>query len=192
MGQDKALLTLEPGGPPLIEIVAGRVRQVVDEVVLLGNAPAGVLPGLRRIPDSFPGSGPLGGIHAALVAAQGGRVLVVACDMPFLNVHLLRYMTSLPDDAEAIVPVLDRPQPLHAIYAPTCLPHIELCLREGENRVTGWFDRVRVREIDRETIAQFDPDLLSCFNMNTPEDFERARRHLARTQRPAGAADAVS
>jgi molybdopterin-guanine dinucleotide biosynthesis protein A len=170
MGQDKALLTLEPGGPPLVEIVAGHLRQVVDDVLLVGDAPSGILPDLRRIPDSFPGSGPLGGIHAALTAASGGRVLVVACDMPFLSVELMRYMASLPDDADAIVPVQDELQPLHAIYGPSCLPHIERNLRDGGYKVTAWFDRVQVQEIDRDTMARFDPELLSCFNMNTPDD----------------------
>lgn len=184
MGRAKALLTLEPGGPALIELVAARLGEITDHLIVVGGVPLSVLPDVPRIPDAVAGQGPLGGIHAALAAANGSRVIVVACDMPFLNVNLLRYMVSLPEDADVIVPVTDRPQPLHAIYSPACLPHIEECLRDGNNRVTGWFDRVRVREIDRVTVAHYDPDLLSCFNMNTPEDLANAMQvHAERTCR---------
>ena len=91
----------------------------------------------------------------------------------------MRYMFSLPTDPDVVVPVLERPHPLHAIYSPVCLPHIERNLRGGNNKVTGWFEHVRVHEIDRATMERFDPDLLSCFNMNTPEDHAFARQMQA-------------
>ena len=183
MGQDKALLTLEPGGPAVIEIVAGRLRVVTSEIVLVGSTAPDVLPDVRRIADSFSGSGPLGGIHAALTAAGSERVLVVACDMPFLSVALLRFMASLSGTYDVLVPVLDRPHPLHAIYARSCLPHIERSLQAGGHQVTGWFDAVDVREIDRATIERYDPELLSCFNMNAPEDHAFAMQVHARRAR---------
>jgi len=185
MGQDKALLRLTPVGPMVVETVAQAVRAVTDEIMLVGmETSACVFPGLPQVADTLPGAGPLTGIHAALAASDRSHLLVVACDMPFLNPVLLRYMATLPRDYDALVPVLDRPQPLHAIYARTCLPVIEAHLREGDFKVTGWYEDANVRRIDRETMARYDPDGLSCFNMNTPEDLEFARQVVAQRQGP--------
>jgi molybdopterin-guanine dinucleotide biosynthesis protein A len=185
MGQDKALVTLAPGGPTVVEMVAEAVRAVTSEIVLVGaESPGHAFLGLPQVADVFPGTGALGGIYSALAAASCSHVLVVACDMPFLNAGLLRYMASRPRDNDVLVPVVDRPQPLHAIYARSCLPLIEQRLRSGEYKAAGWFDDADVRTIEREIIAQYDPDLHSCFNMNTPEDFAFAKEVLTQRQRP--------
>jgi molybdopterin-guanine dinucleotide biosynthesis protein A len=182
MGQDKALMTLTPRGPTIVEMVVRAVQAVTEEVVLVGTDSAGyAFPGLHRVADTFPGTGALGGIHSALASAGSPHVLVVACDMPFLNAGLLRSMASRPRDYEVLVPNLDRLHPLHAIYAQTCLPMIEQCLRAGRYKVTGWFEDARVRTIEREEMERYDPSLLSCFNLNTPEDYAFAKRMLARS-----------
>jgi molybdopterin-guanine dinucleotide biosynthesis protein A len=180
MGQDKALLTLAPDGPTVVESVARTLGAVTDEVVLVGADPSAyAFLGLPWIADAIPGAGPLAGIRAALAATERSHLLVVACDMPFLNADLLRYMATCPRDYDALVPVLDRPQPLHAIYARTSLPLIDHALRDGRYKVTGWFPQANIRALDRETIRSHDPDLRSCFNMNTPEDVAFAKQVIA-------------
>jgi molybdopterin-guanine dinucleotide biosynthesis protein A len=144
------------------------------------ESPSDAFPGVPVVADAYPGAGPLGGLASALAASRSPHVLVVACDMPFLNAGLLRHMASCPLYYDVLVPVLDRPHPLHAIYAQSCLPLIERRLRAGSFKVTGWFEDANVRTIAREEIARHDPDLLSCFNMNTPEDFAFAQGIAAR------------
>lgn len=180
MGQDKALLAIAPDGVTVVESVVRTVGMVADEIVLVGNATADyAFLGLPRIADLVPDAGPLGGIHAALTASRWPHVLVVGCDMPFLSAALLGYMGTLPRDYDVLVPVLDRPQPLHAIYARSCLPIIEQRLQVGRYQVSGWFEHANVRVIDREIVLRYDPALLSCFNMNTPEEYAFARLVLA-------------
>lgn len=185
MGTNKALLAITPDGATVVETVARALAMVAHEVVLAGAATVDyAFLGLPRLDDTVPGAGPLGGIQAVLDAASGSHVLVVGCDMPFLSVDLLRYMAAHPRDYDALVPVLGRPQPLHAIYAPSCLPLIDASLQAGRYQVTGWFAQANVREIDRETIRRHDPSLRSCFNMNTPTDVEQARQLWAGTSHP--------
>ena len=191
MGQDKALMMIAPDEPPIVQTVARKLGAVANEILLVGtNATRYSFLDLPMVPDLRPGNGPLGGIYSVLAVTGSAHVLVVACDLPFLNVSLLRYMASIPRDFDVLVPVLDRPQPLHAIYAPTCLPLIEQALLVGRYMVTGWFEEANVRTIERETIRQYDPALLSCYNMNTPEDYETARQVLA-VSRAAKAAPGV-
>ncbi len=129
----------------------------------------------RLVIDALPGSGTLGGIYTGLEAARNEWVLVVACDMPFLSEPLLRYMTGLRDGVDAVVPIIDgRPEPTHALYSRRCIPAISLRLQAGQLKASGFLDSVRVRYVDEGEARRFDPELLSFFNVNRPEDLARA------------------
>jgi molybdopterin-guanine dinucleotide biosynthesis protein A len=131
--------------------------------------------GHRVALDIYPGKGSLGGIFSGLIAAQEDWGLVVACDMPFLNLELLRYMMSLSEDTDAVVPVLEgRPEPTHALYSRDCLPHIEERLKVDDLKIAGFFDAVRVKYVLEEDIARFDSDYLSFFNINSQPDLDKA------------------
>lgn len=184
MGRTKALIRLHSDGPTAIELACAALATVANEIVLVGNAPADdyAFLGLRHVPDLVPGAGVLGGIHAAIRTAHHEHVLVVACDMPFLNTTLLRHMASLPRDWDALIPLLGQPQTAHAIYARSALPLIEASLAAHRFRATSWLAQGRVRIVPRATIAAFDPTLRSCFNMNAPADLALARQ-LAREDR---------
>ncbi len=189
MGTNKALLTLAPSGPTVIELVVCAVRQVTDDIALVGPHPDRVAyPDLPWVTDETSGAGPLAGIQAALTHARHESVLVVACDMPFLNPALLRYMISQPRDYDILVPEIDqRLQPLHAIYRRSCLPIIGRFLDRGENRVQGWFPEAKVMVIPEPIVARHDPSLRSCLNLNTPADLALARRIL--TDSPSACSD---
>lgn len=178
LGRDKAV---EPiNGQPLIQRVVERVRQVSCEtVVVVADQERGdALPldkEARIALDIYPGKGSLGGIFSGLSAAQEEWGVVVACDMPFLNLDLLRYMASRRGDVDAVVPVLEgRPEPTHSIYSKACLPHIEARLKANDLKISGFFDEVRVKYVDEAEIARFDPEYLSFFNINSPTDLDKA------------------
>lgn len=193
MGVDKAFLDL--GGQPLIEIVLGRLSRVADEIIVVTNEPEKFASlGIALVGDVYRGQGTLAGIHAGLQAARYQYSLVVACDMPFLNPNLLRFMALLAADYDLVMPRLmpekeptastaeaakrakDRNlHPLHAIYSKACLPHIEETLQGDDWRVIAFLPTVRVRYVERDEIELFDPQHLSFFNINTPADLDRAR-----------------
>jgi molybdopterin-guanine dinucleotide biosynthesis protein A len=176
MGQDKAFLPV--GGRLTIERVLNRVKPLSDDVFINTNSPEKYHQfGLRLVGDVYPDKAALGGIYSAIYAAQHPHVLVVACDMPFLNVGLLQYLMTLAPQADVIAPLIDPPQPetLHAVYSKACLTAIEARLRTNRLRIIGFFDEISVRYIEREEIAQFDPEFYSFKNINTPEDWQKAR-----------------
>ena len=178
LGRDKALVPI--GDQPLIQRVIQRVEQLSQEimVVVSDQNRADELPldqEHRVVLDRYPGTGSLGGIFSGLDAASNGWTLVVACDMPFLNLSLLLRMMALTEDADAVVPVIDgRPEPTHALYSKACLPFIEPRLISGDLKISGFYDQVRVRYLPEEDVVALDPEFLSFFNVNTPEDLERA------------------
>jgi len=84
----------------------------------------------RVVTDIYPGRGALGGIYTGLAASSSQYNLVVACDMPFLNQALLRYMMGISAGFDLVVPRLgDMVEPLHAVYSKSCLVPIERMLK---------------------------------------------------------------
>ena len=71
-------------------------------------------------------------------------------------------------------------EPFHAIYRrETCLPPIQQAIETDKWRVDSWFSQVKVELFRREDILRYDPQMLSFWNINTPEDLQKAERQLA-------------
>jgi len=196
MGQDKVWMMLD--GQPLIERVVRRLLPLAAEVLLSAGDPepyASLLQSLpvagRVVADQYSGFGPLAGIHAGLSAAHNDVALVVAADMPFVNIALLQHMIGLTEEYDGVVPhVLDPRkrigalEPLHALYRRSCLSAIERHLAANDRQAFCFFDEVRIRAVPLDEIRTFDPELLSFFNVNTPEDWQEAQRILTDAGRP--------
>lgn len=130
----------------------------------------------KTVVDLYPGKGSLGGVYTGLVYSSCFYNLVVACDMPFLNLALLRYMVDVSPGFDAVIPRIDGlKEPLHAVYTKDCLLAIERMLKEGNLKVIDLLDLVRVRYVEKEEIDRYDPEHLSFLNVNTPADLEKAR-----------------
>jgi FdhD protein len=171
MGRNKALL--EVNGERMIETAYRRMAELFDEVLLVTNTPESYdfIP-CRKIADIHPGMGPLAGIHAALTNSTAERAFVTACDMPGLNPRLIRELCSIQGGGDVVIP--ETPgglEPLHAVYAKSCLPKMEKMLLAGERRILSFFDLAQVRLVPRGRIAALDPDYASFRNINTQEDY---------------------
>lgn len=179
LGENKALIDVE--GMPLVERVNRRLHSVVDKVILVTNTPE--LFGFLNLPmvgDIYTGLGTLGGVHAGLHAIQDPYGLVVGCDMPFLNPALLRYLIESSVGYDVVMPrINDHHEPLHALYARRCLPTIERGIAAGERRVLLALAGLNIRYIPEVEIVSHDPDRLSFFNINTPEELAYARALLS-------------
>ena len=177
MGQDKAFLQV--GKKMVIERVIEQVQALTDDLFINTNTPDVFAQfNLPMVGDIHADMAALGGIYSAIHAAQHKRVLVVACDMPFLNVDLLSYLIKLSPTADVVAPLIHPPQPetMHTVYSKTCLPAIEKRLLANKLRIIGFFDDVTVRYVEQKEIAAIDPHLYSFVNMNTPHDLERVRK----------------
>lgn len=177
MGQNKALLELE--GRPLIEVVAERLRPVVDELIVVADDVERYAPyGDRCVPDVYPGVGTLGGIHAGLSAASHDLALIVACDMPFLNPAVLSWFVDTASRTNGTGPAdlvilkhEEGVEPLHAVYRKSCLPVIQATIESGERCAFAFYDEIRVRYVHPSEVAPLDPDFLSFRNINTPDQW---------------------
>ncbi len=178
LGRDKALLTID--GETLLARAVRALRAVTAEQIVIGPPERAEQSGVRAVQDEYPGVGPLGGIFTALRAAVQDRVLVVACDMPFLNPGLLEHLLNLAPARDVVLP---RPEgggeQLHAVYRRTCIEPIRRQLDRGDYKIDRFFEGVDVRYVDEEELRRYDPDLRSFRNVNTAEDWEEAQRLLS-------------
>jgi molybdopterin-guanine dinucleotide biosynthesis protein A len=179
MGQDKALIPV--AGKRLIEHVLDHVEGISDDLFITSNQPEKLRDlNYRLVSDRNPGRGALYGLETALQAARHDDVLVVACDMPFIQLKLLDHMLLLTGEADVIIPELENGyEPLLAIYRrSTCLPALRRSLHDQNPRMISFYPAVDVLAIPATIIDRLDPGRLSFFNINTPEDVQTAERRL--------------
>lgn len=178
LGRDKAFEAIDR--ETLIERAVRQLSELDELIVVTSERIASLLDACRLrariVKDVHTGQGPMGGLHAGLLAASSDYSLVVACDLPFLNQDLLRYMIGLRRGYDLVVPrVSGMPEPLHAVYSKSCLPAIERRLSEGRPMVYSLLEGIRVRFVEQEEVEKFDPRHLSFFNINSTADIEKAR-----------------
>src|SRR5262249_42968785 len=136
------------------------------------------LPGLPVHPDVIAGAGSLGGILTAVETAGGDGALCLAWDMPFVPVDLLRGLAErLARGFDAVLPESDGRrgvEPLCAAYGPACGPAIRGALARKDLRAIAFHDDVKVARLPLADVLQYgDPQVL-FFNVNSPEDLQRA------------------
>lgn len=176
MGGNKSLLLHE--NVPIIEVVYRSLSELFDEVIVVTNTPH-LYPFLpcRKVPDVYPGRGVIAGIHAGLSAGSEPIAFVAACDMPYLQGALIRYLTSLASGVDMVLPLTPGgSEPLHAVYGKGCLPVLEELLQKENQRVVSMLPRIRVREVVIEEVACFDPQFRSFVNINSPDDYLRLQQ----------------
>jgi molybdenum cofactor guanylyltransferase len=177
MGFNKALIDVD--GRPIISILIDHVCQLTNHVLISSNDDSSYrFLNFPVVPDHFAGCGPLAGLHAAMHSNDCDLYIVLACDLPNLQAHLLRRLISLAEGFDAAIPRTNNgvAHPLCAVYRRTCLPVIEQALKRGSNKFIETFldDSLAVRWIGPDEGIYESSDLA---NINTPEDLQRLRRH---------------
>ncbi|MGD0823088.1 MAG: molybdenum cofactor guanylyltransferase [Terriglobales bacterium] len=171
---DKAFLDFR--GQTLLDRALGVMGAACGRVAIVGD-PAKFAKAGSVIADIFPGCGPLGGVHAALVHSLAELNLMLAVDMPFVSSELLAFLfdvAAAEDNAGHAVVTIPRTsrglQPLCAIYRREFSAVAEQALRAGKNKIDAAFSSVRVHVIGERELAAAGFSEQSFFNVNTPED----------------------
>jgi len=175
-GQEKYFFRYQ--GRTFIERLVDTLRGLVDEIILVARDPEQChrfdhLKGVRCITDIWQGIGPIGGLHAGTLAAQGDLIFVSACDMPCIDAGVVSYLFSAIGEHQAAIPSwnADLLEPLMAVYRREAVLEY---LKTHES----YSLRPMIRSIDTlyvpvNDLRQFDPELRSFTNINKLEDLEQ-------------------
>lgn len=174
MGVNKAFI--EFGGKRLIEATVECLKALFPEVLIIANdPPLYTYLGVRVTSDLIPDAGSLGGIYTGLSAATYSTCFFVACDMPFLNAELIKLLVREAEGWDVVVPrVKGELQPLHAVYAKSCLPLMKQSIDASVLKIARFFPKAKVKIIEEPALRAVDPYLFGFMNVNTPPELEQA------------------
>lgn len=174
---------IEVQGRPIIERNLELLRELTGQVVISTNEPE-LYFHLRAplIGDVTDSSGPMSGIYSALYSTGAEEVLVTACDMPFLNNDLLRYIIE-NKGSDATVPVFNgNPEPLVAVYSRRLMPVMQRLLKSKTTSLIRMLKETEVKFITEDEVRSIDPDGRCFVNINTVEEYEKEIQEI--TQQP--------
>ena len=183
-GKDKALIRV--GGRRILDCILDIFNDFFDEIILVTNNPTPYLKwDLHIVADLFPIRSSLTGIHAGLFYASHPHAFFTACDTPFLKKERIEtILKKIDSSADAFIPEISVGlEPLCAVYAKKCLSRIEQHLAQDKLKIQRVFKNGRIKKIPEKTLRKSDPDLVSFFNINTPEDLQKAEALIARFDR---------
>ncbi len=178
MGKDKALLKL--GDKTLIQHVADILRTVFQRVVIISDHGCDYqFLNLPLYPDIYKNSGPLAGIHSALVHSKTESCFITSCDTPYITPELITHIIdSLQriDSRESLdicIPSVNgKLHPLCGVYSQRCLSTIQDCLSQRTLRVEDAIKKMNTNVIDiTDKFPASAHQLL--ININTVEEYER-------------------
>jgi molybdenum cofactor guanylyltransferase len=170
MGGSKAMVQL--AGRPLISYPVRAVIEAGLEPFVVAKAatelPPMDVPVLREEPDD---PHPLHGVIAALRAARGRPVVIVACDMPLVSAELLTWLAGMT--ATAIPLVGGILQPLLARYEPMAEPALAVAVHHGLSAQAAAL-ALGPRVIAETELAAFGTPEHLLLNVNDERDLARA------------------
>jgi molybdenum cofactor guanylyltransferase len=167
---------LKLNGKTIIESNIELLRGICERIIVSTNNPEFYFSfGALLVGDVIVGRGPMTGIFSTLTGPEVSEVFVTACDMPFINGILVKYMIDRWDTRwDAMVPIFEsKPQPLLGIYSKKLLEKMEDSIMSGIRGLREFLKKVNVLYIGEEEVRSIDREGRSFVNINTLEDFQR-------------------
>ena len=175
-GTEKALLRI--GQDRILDKIYSIFRELFDDMILVTNTPLQFTEwDLNIVTDLFDIRSSLTGIHAGLFYAANPYVFFSACDAPFLKREIVEtVLEGIDDNIDIVIPETSAGrEPLCAAYSKRCLSIAEQHLNKQKLKIQLAFRKCRIKTISEKKLREKDPELLSFFNINTPEDLKRAQ-----------------
>ena len=168
MGMDKAELVIQ--GESLLEHSVRCLKEAgAEQVLVSGEGYEG------GIPDVFPGTGPLAGVHAALVATQQD-LLVLPVDMPQMSPEILSALPSIGQET-VVAHYAGFPLPLFVKYSAQVVEFLESTLSgDGDKAVRCLFRAFNCQMLNSDNTADF-------LNVNTSDQWATFNAQVKKKQR---------
>ncbi|NNL41034.1 MAG: molybdenum cofactor guanylyltransferase [Desulfobacterales bacterium] len=176
-GQPKAFISV--GGKRIIDHLYSIFNALFEDIILVTNDPHKFLEwNIKIVADLFAVRSSITGIHAGLFYTLNPHAFFAACDTPFLKKELVEtIISSIEQGIDVVVPQTQAGfEPLCAVYSKKCLKPIEEQILQNQLTIRKLFKKRRVKKIPEKILRIQDPDLVSFFNINTPQDQEKAEK----------------
>ena len=186
-GSDKALVVL--AGKPLVLHVINRVSKAVDEVLVVVSSndqknKFETILGEKAnvIIDKDDSQTPLVGAITGFENAKAEYSLLLPCDTPLVSTQIVQFLLDMCTNRNAAIPRWPNGyiEPLQAVYhTKFALTAAKTAFAQGKMNMRSMIDNLRgVRYVSTMVLEQLEPDLLTFFNVNTPQDLKKAESIL--------------
>jgi molybdopterin-guanine dinucleotide biosynthesis protein A len=178
-GQNKALIRV--GQKRILDRLYDVFSDLFDEIILVTNDPMQFVEwDLTIVTDLFPVRSSLTGIHAGLFYMKNPFAFFSGCDTPFLKKDLIEVLLeNIDKNKDIIMPETSAGmEPLCAIYSKRCLNAAEHHIKQNKFKIQRALGNHRLKKIPETVLRSKDPELISFFNINTPEDLTRAEEMI--------------
>jgi molybdopterin-guanine dinucleotide biosynthesis protein A len=184
-GSEKALAEFQ--NQPLIAYMIKIARKLSSEIIVVVSDEVQEANLNEAVQDVRIVVDPPGDVRCALVGALTAfeytltpHVLLLPVDTPLANVELLRMIIGMRPGHGAVVPSWPSGyiEPLHSVYlAEHAYFHGLKVIEKGRYKMSDMLDALQnVLHVSTETLKQFDPELDTFVNFNTPKDLKKAER----------------
>jgi len=176
-GKNKALVRI--GGKRILDRIYEVFTILFDKIILVTNDPVQYMEwDFDIVTDIFPIRSSLTGIHTGLFYITTPYAFFVACDIPFIRKELIEILLDgVEPGIDIVIPETSKGvEPLCSVYSKRCFKPIEEHLEKKSLKIQRVFQKVRVKKISEDILRTIDPDLVSLYNINTPDDLARAEQ----------------
>ena len=181
-GEDKNHIKL--GEKTLLEHVLSKISNKFEEILIVSshNLEIKKTENITIIPDCFDDFGPLAGVLSSMKWVKENQkqykwVVTFPSDTPFFDISIIeeyKKRINVNDSSLYFIKSNNKRHNIFGLWSIDLLDVLEDDLKNNDFRkVEDWADKIGVKTIDIE-VNEFDP----FFNINTKEDFEKAKKIL--------------
>lgn len=174
-GRDKSRLIVD--GHTIIVRQLDVLQRVAIETFIVGHDPARFSDlGVPVRADRIDGAGAIGGLYTALDAATRDVVIVVACDLPFLDAGVLAELVARSAGHDgAWVETSRGVEPFVACYRRTARDRVRAEIGRGHLRAGDLGSVLDMAVLGDADLAVFGGAGRLLTNLNTPDDYARVQ-----------------
>ena len=182
-GSDKGLVLLKD--KPLLMHVIDNVSSVVDEIFVVVSSEKQkqsfepiVGQKAKLIIDASEVQSPLIGTITGFEVAKGEYCLLVPCDAPLISAKIVHFLFDVSQNKKAVIPRWPSGyvEPLQAIYhTKSAFQAVKTAINQEHLDMRSMIRNLNsIRYVSSNVLKQFDSELSSFFNVNTPKDLQKA------------------
>lgn len=169
MGFDKQFLKIDQRR--LMDSMIHKLSKEFEEIIIVTNKPEQYIGLVHKITgDIIENMGPLGGIHAGLTLSSNEYSLIVACDMPNINMDYIRYMKNHLGKHGCTTRFGPWIEPFISFYSKDVIKNIEEYLKTNKRSMHDFLPTIEFNYIDESVAREFSPNWDMFLNLNTRDD----------------------
>ena len=179
MGFDKQFLKIDKRR--LMYGIINKLQKEFDEIIIVTNKPEHYIGlGHKITTDIIEDKGPLAGIHAGLSKASSHYSLVIACDMPNINMEYIKYMKNQLGNHGNTTRFGDWIEPFSSFYSKDIISYIEDYLETKKRSIYDLIKNLDFNYIEEDKAREYSPNWDMFLNLNTKEDLDNYLDYMSR------------